>query len=576
MKATKKIVSIVLAIVLATAGLVVPVSAARTVPLVYVGGFCTTTLYKNFDENVDIKDAQPNAVFSEESITQLIENVAPSFLKDVVSFGIANKDYEKFAENLIPAINEFLAPVGCNPDGTSMDSTVGFYQNWEPMSVYEEDGEIEYRDGFKDVCYKYAEEYGSENVYSFQYDWRMSAMDNAVKLNEYIEHVKELSDARKVNIIAHSQGSTVVLAYLNAFGGNNVNALTFLCPAWLGTGIAGSLFNGNIHLDVYTMENYLVQLGNKSATTHLIGFMITLIADFQGGLFGEFFGDLDIVIQGLLPYLYRDTVVPYIGGMAGMWDLVPFDMYEDAKKFFYNNEEIASGDVAEALEVKVGAYKALQDGAKTVIDAAIEDGMKFYNIVGYNCQMIPLNDGPEMGDTVIETRYASGGAKCAYYLQSFDDFNNVYTQEVNDAHDHVSWDCKVDASTCMYPEYTWFIKNMQHSGEPLQVGASKLAVWLLGQKNQAEVTTDTAEHPQFMLYNTYKRKLTIMTGGKLGDLDGSTKVTVEDARIALKIASAQIEPTEAQFALGDVDEDGEITTNDAEMILYVAAGIMSF
>lgn len=576
MKATKKIVSVVLALVLATAGLVVPVSAARTVPLVYVGGFCTTTLYKNFDENVDIKDAQPNAVFSEESITQLVENVAPSFLKDVVSFGIANKDYEKFADNLIPAINEFFAPVGCNPDGTSMDSTVGFYQNWEPMSVYEEDGEIEYRDGFKDVCCEYAKEYGSENVYSFQYDWRMSAIDNAVKLNEYIEHVKELSDARKVNLVAYSQGSTIVLAYLNAFGSDSVNALTFLCPAWLGTGLAGSMFKGDIHLDLYTMENYLVQLGNVSATTHLVGFMITLIADYQGGLFGEFFGDIDIVIQGLLPYLYRDTVVPYIGGMAGVWDLTPYDMYDDAKEFFYNNEEINSGAMNATLEGKVEAYKALQNNAKLVIDRAMANGMKFYNIVGYNCQMTPINDRLDMGDTVVETKYASGGAKCAYYLQAFDDFGNVYHQQVQDGHNHVSWDYKVDASTCMYPEQTWFIKNMQHVGEPLQVGASKLAVWTLGQKKQATVTTDTAEHPQFMLYNTYKRKLTIMTGGVMGDLDGSTAVTTADARIALKIASAQIEPTDAQFALGDVDEDGEITTNDAEMILYVATGIMSF
>ena len=47
MKATKKIVSVILAITLAVVAFVMPVSAAKVYPLVIVDGIFSTPLYKN-------------------------------------------------------------------------------------------------------------------------------------------------------------------------------------------------------------------------------------------------------------------------------------------------------------------------------------------------------------------------------------------------------------------------------------------------------------------------------------------------------------------------------------------------
>ena len=47
MKATKKIVSVILAVTLAVVAFVMPVSAAKVYPLVIVDGIFSTPLYKN-------------------------------------------------------------------------------------------------------------------------------------------------------------------------------------------------------------------------------------------------------------------------------------------------------------------------------------------------------------------------------------------------------------------------------------------------------------------------------------------------------------------------------------------------
>ena len=257
--------------------------------------------------------------------------------------------------------------------------------------------------------------------------------------------------------------------------------------------------------------------------------------------------------------------------MPGLWALVPQEDYEAGKEFIFGSHEIA---IDPAYEAKLDAYHEIQGNAKQYIDAAKKEGMNFSIVCGYNCQMIPLSTEYESSDTIIDTVYMSGGATCAKYLQAHDDWGKVYSQKIKDGHNHVSWDSKVDASTCMYPENTWFIKNLQHNGFSTENGSLDLVVWLLGQTKQPTVTTDKVNYPQFFLYNTYKSTTKAMPyDSVLGDLDGSGSVNTIDARLALKIAAGQVKATDAQMLLGDIDEDGSIATTDAADILKIAAGI---
>ncbi len=561
MKATKKIVSVILAITLAVVAFVMPVSAAKVYPLVIVDGIFSTTLYKN----VGTEEETPAFATDDAALEAMIKEILGSFIGGCINYGVNKKDYNAFADKFYPVLNKYVEPIGFNPDGTPVDATVGFVQNNKPMSQYTE----EEKTGLSVFAGVYAKEFGEDNVYNFCYDWRVSPIDSAVALDQYITELKDEIGVKKVNIVAHSMGANVVLAYLAEFGGENINNLVFTSPAWQGTSLAGNVAKNNIEFDMFTVENYLVQMANVSATTHITAFIISYIATYDG-LSKEYFGDINKAVAGILPRLYTDTVIPYIAGMPGFWSLIPEEDYEAAKEFLF-----AEGMDA-ALEAKLDAYNEIQkkNNAKAILEEAMDDGMTFGIVVGYNCQMIPISDEYEQSDTIIDVKHASGGATCSKYLQAFDDWTNIYKQEVKDGHNHVSWDYKIDASTCMFPEQTWFYKNLQHNGYNADYGTTDIVMWLLSADEQMTVQSDKENYPQFSLYNTYKRKVTpISVDGIIGDLDGSGAITTLDARVALKLAAGQKKPTDEQLALGDIDEDSKITTTDAKDILSMAAGI---
>ena len=559
MKATKKIVSVILAITLAVVAFVMPVSAAKVYPLVIVDGIFSTALYKN----AGTADQAPIFATDDASLEEMIKEIAGSFIGGLINYGIGSKDFNKFADKFYPVVNKYVEPIGFNPDGTPVDATVGFVQNEKPMSEYTD----EEKAGLNAFAQAYAEEFGEENVYNFSYDWRISPIDSAAELDMYIQNIQEDLGVKKVNVVAHSMGANVVLSYLAQYGSKSINNLVFSAPAWQGTSLAGDIATNNINFDMFTVENFLVQMANVSATTHIAAFIISYIATYDG-LTKEYAGDINKAVTGILPRLYTDTVIPYIAGMPGFWSLLPAEDYEAAKDFLFPEGMDA------ALEAKADAYNAIQANAKSIVEEAMNNGMNFGIVVGYNCQMIPVNDGYEQSDTIIDVKYASGGATCAKYLQAFDDWTNIYNQAVKDGHNHVSWDSKIDASTCMFPEQTWFYKNLQHNGHNVDYGTTDIVVWLLAAEEQYDVFTDTENYPQFSLYNTYKRKVTpINIAGMIGDLDDSGAITTVDARLALKVAAGQKKVDDDHFIMADIDEDGEITTNDAKDILAMAAGI---
>lgn len=559
MKATRRILSLTLAIIMAALVFCMPVSASGTAPLIIVNGIGSTPLYKNFgteDEALIFSD-------DEAFIEGMITSVGEAFVEGLISYGVNNKSYDAFADSFFPSVNEILDDFGYGLDGKSIDDTIGFYQNYKPMSEYTD----EEKEVLSEFAYAYAEQYGEDYVYNFSYDWREDPITVAEQLEAFI---KKVAPSGKVNMVAMSMGANVALAYLAQFGGAKIKNCVFAAPAWQGTSLVGNVVTDNLEIDIFAVENYLVQIANVSATTHITAFIISFIAS-QEGLSHEYFGDINAIFQNINPRVYTDCFIPYFAGMPGIWGLVPYEDYEAGIEFIYESHGI---EIDPAVEAKLDAYHEIQGNAKQIVEDAMDDGMNFAIVCGYNCQMIPLSTEYESSDTVIDTVYMSGGANCAKYLQAHDDWDEIYIQKVKDGHNHLSWDSKVDASTAMFPEQTWFIKNMQHNGFNTENGTLDVVMWILDSEEQVTVQTDTENFPQFMLYNTYKRTTKPMPNdGILGDVDLSTAVNLKDARLALDFAAGRAEPDDDQFLLGDINENGTFETSDAVDILKIAAGI---
>ena len=559
MKATKKIVCLTLAIVMAALAFVMPVAAADESPLVIVDGFASTKLYTDFGT-----ENQKEAFFgSDTDIEAMITDVGGAFIGGLLKYGYNDKDFEAFADSFIPALNKYFEPIAYNTDGTPKNE-IGYYETKKPISEYTDEEKAQL---FTTFTLDTAKEYGEDKAYCFSYDWRKSPIELAAELKEFINYVRAEENCKKVNVVAMSMGSAVMLAYLDAEGGARINNCVFASPAWQGTSLVGNLFSGNIELDIYAVENYLVKSADVSATTHIAAYIISFIASYEG-LSHEYFGDINAAIQGVIPYVYEDSLIPLMAGMPGLWALVPGEDYNVAKDFLFPE------GIDPNLAAIIDPYNAIQSNAKQIIEDAEADGMRFAIVCGYNRQMVPISTEYKQSDEVIDVEYMTGGANCALYLQAHNDWAQVYNQKIKDGHNHISWDYKIDMSTAMFPEQTWLIKNMSHSQYNANDGTLDTVIWLLKADAQYTVHTDKENHPQFSLYNTYKRHVTPITlDGLLGDVDDSGAVNTLDAKLALRIAAGQVKATDFQLEVGDIDEDGEITTVDVRYILHIAGEI---
>jgi len=81
------------------------------------------------------------------------------------------------------------------------------------------------------------------DLFAFAYDWRLDATENATRLGTLIARVQRETGARKVDLVTHSAGAIVALAYVKlAGGGPNVEHLIMLAPVQRGVVDAFRIF----------------------------------------------------------------------------------------------------------------------------------------------------------------------------------------------------------------------------------------------------------------------------------------------------------------------------------------------
>jgi hypothetical protein len=126
----------------------------------------------------------------------------------------------------------------------------------------------------------------------------------------------------------------------------------------------------------------------------------------------------------------------------------------------------------------------------------IDNGINTAVIAEYGCTVIPLtSDNNRMSDGTILTAAESFGATCAEVDGTL---GEGYTQAKVCAcgKNHVSADNQIDASTCAFPDITWFAKYLRHS-EEAKYFATLIDLIIY---NDGQMTVwDYEEYPQYLV-----------------------------------------------------------------------------
>ncbi len=467
-KHSSKIISVFLALLLVFS-LAVPSFAGSydEKPTVYVIGARVTHIYAADGSLIFPHEGEDAGEVIKEAIKPCLEKFAA---------GVLINDYSEWAEELRDAIVRVVGEMPLDKNGEVSD---GSY----PEHPYNYS------------LPKKTSNYGSGD-YRLWYDWRISPIDTAAILKDYIDEVKGVTGEDKVNIIGRCYGANVVQAYLTLYPEHavaNVDDVAYLASSVDGIDGLGALFSGDMEFDDQGIENftgYYMRNGDIiedefmrefiMATVELLNYISVL------GLTGD---ALESIVEDAKADVFPTILLDTFAGWPSYWAMVPAEKYEEARDFMFNGlEDEYAGFIAKCDNY----HYNVQLKAEETLKSLEKQGIDFYMISKYNFPDVPVHENATaLSDGYTTVARQSFGATCAEHGTVFSD---KYINSLENTA-YLSPDCKIDASTCLFPETSYFIKNLFHDSFPEAINGFALKVM------NNEATVSGGEYAQYLLYN---------------------------------------------------------------------------
>lgn len=455
----KKIISIILSIALifsigafGTAYAADSNCTCTNTPIIFVSGFGD---YLYMDEGTPDQRIAFNA-----NAEELIENLLAAVPS--IALSVALQQWDLAADKIIALLYDIFGELACDENGDSIYNVSN-----TPDSL---NGQV----------HKYSQRY------YFYYDWRLDPMDSAEKLNAYINEVRENTGHDKVVLEALSEGGIIANAYLQTYGYDKIDTLFLSISANKGLTLVGELFNKNVCFDSEGISNFVASMVPSEGVFSFVSPLVQIL-DKTGSL-GFVLKLFDKVLEETGDRLYDEASIPLAVQWPAIWGFVPDEYYESAKQAMLKGDPKYNNFIARIDNYHYNVANKSDDLLKEMDEA----GVKIAIVSGYNYAAIPLTNNADYHcDALIDTALSSNGATCAKYGENLP---ADYKQKNDDGHNHISPDKIIDASTCVLPDKTWFIKDFAHQYELEYDG---LLRFVMNSDSDVNVYSDE-RYPQFL------------------------------------------------------------------------------
>lgn len=473
----KKIISVLLCLVLIF-GLAVPSFAAETetadyngYPVVIVRGIDFTGLY--YEDGTKAMQISLGDILT--------------FIKNYANDRFISKNEDALNKNALELVEKMFAPIANDRDGNSVNTLYynkfdgSMAENAERVDGMEDVGE----EGFVKTAVK---KVGYENVYYFTYDWRKNARELAAELNSFINIALAETDKDMVNIAAASMGGAVTTAYMYYHGNEKINNLTYISSAHNGAYSCGDPLNGNIYFDA----NVLYERARDSVGSSIVTDMFMRICK-AIGIFDVAAELVNRFVENNKELVYNEVLRDGFGTFMGFWALCPDDIFDSGVEKLFGGHE---ADYPVLME-KIADTREFIFSTEETIDSAIEDGVNITFTSGYGSALSPVYEkANQQGDKVLETYLTSNFATTSKIGETLSE-EQIASADPR----YLSPDKTVDATTALYKDITWFIKDCDHVPTETDSEFSEFALWLL--LSDEKLTVNSSErYPQFMIVDS--------------------------------------------------------------------------
>lgn len=442
------------------------------------------TIYVTGAQTNELLDAKGNQIYpiGADAMEIIKQAIAPCLEKFIIGF--IKNDYSDYAQEFYNAMAPVYEKVKLDKNGEASDGSIPKY-HWSTISVSDK------KSG-----------YGMGD-YRFWYDWRLSPVTSAEELMHYIDRVTQATGKSKVQLVGRCYGANVVHAYLTLYkdhAANNVSDVAYYSSSVMGIDFMSALFSGEVKVDEQALTQFAEFYADseniiEDPTTEILVFTILelfnqikvlgLGTDVAEKIF-------DAVKYDLVPMVVRDT----FGSWPSYWAMVTPELYVKARDFIFAD---CKDEYAKFIEKTDKYYNEVQLNIESTVRELKARGVNFYNFAKYGFPEYPLYAGAvQQGDSYTSLWRQSFGATSADYGKVLtDDYINAMANKK-----YLSPDKKVDASTSLLPDTTWYIKNMHHNTfSPLD----NMTLDIM----RNDYTVDSGKYPQF--YNYENGQLVVQT-----------------------------------------------------------------
>lgn len=341
--------------------------------------------------------------------------------------------------------------------------------------------------------------------YEFYYDWRLDPFVNADRLEAYINAILRGTGAEKVNLLGRCEGGTILMAYLSAYGHEKVNKVFFNTTASNGYILATAAFSGEMEFSSADINRFLknnpnfslddLDLSSLSMGDDLLALLKAMLdassaspgVDLTGRLLDRFYTDL---LREILP----EVLLVSYGTFPAVWAMVDNDHFDAALSYVFAGRE---AEYAGLIERIVYYHENVSLKTEELLRACEADGVEVGTVTKYGYPAMPLyKESDLLSDGHALVRDVSFGATASTHTGTLDE--KYINRRVSEGKGkYISADKKIDASTGMFPDTSWYIGNLEHQYFPYLIDDLTQVFFV---SDGMTVDTDPA-YPQFMVFN---------------------------------------------------------------------------
>ena len=407
--------------------------------------------YKDFASILDSEE--------EGEDSELIESVANVLMPFLID-GLLNDNWDPYYENLQKEISEIFETSLLDKDGNAQYGTGLRQERIEKVERIRHEDQAWYTaDGKK---------YYVHDRYWFYYDWRLDPIETAGEIKSYIDDILASTGCDEVGIVASCLGTNVVTAYLAVYPEHAkefIRGIAYDGSVTGGAEMLSEAISGKFNVDAAAINRTLKDCG-AIGMFDIDGFINTTIEMLDRT------GVLDAVIDKTKDWIYYKLVEGVTSALAlstfytwpNYWACVSPEDYDTAMNYVFGPEGSEKRTEYAGLIAKLDNYNELvRQRIDEVLTTTVANGVNFGVISKYGFQTLPICET----NYLVSDQFASVGRSSfgATTGTIYNDLSNDYIASRVEAGfgKYISPDGQIDASTCLFPDSTWFIKGSSHS-----------------------------------------------------------------------------------------------------------------